>query len=104
MEIKKTGTDTVISNGKGSWLSHLEFDGNVLWRIDQDLPNWEPPKEKTSDGLMVLPSDSSKRIDVKPMIEKSWEEAEKNKKELEELQRKDKRLREEANKRREANK
>ena len=61
-------------------------------------------KEKTSDGATVLPSDSYKRIDVGPMYEKSWEQAEANKLKLEELQRHDRRLREAAEKKRKGKK
>lgn len=85
ISIKKTGTDTVIASGHGSWLSYLEIEGAVLWRIEQDLPQWEPMKDATSDGNKVLESDSRKRIDVGPMYEKAWEQAEANKLKLEEL-------------------
>ena len=40
------------------------------------------------------------RLDIQPMIDKNWEEAEKGKFEMEELQRYDAKLRKEAEKRR----
>ena len=61
-------------------------------------------KDATSDGNKVLPSDSRKRIDVSPMYEKAWEQAEANKLKLEELQRHDRKLREAADKKRKAKK
>jgi len=51
IRILKTGTDTVVAKGRGSWLSYLEIEGAILWRIEQDLPQWEPMKEITSDGF-----------------------------------------------------
>ena len=100
--IKKTDGDAELAKGQGSWLSYLEIDGSVIWRIDQDLPLWEPMKPKMSDGSIVLKSDSYARIDVAPMHAKTWEKAEANKLELETLQRHDRKLREEAEKRRAA--
>lgn len=50
VEIKELASGEIKAQGSGSWLSHLEIGGAVLWRIDQDLPRWEPPKENLSDG------------------------------------------------------
>jgi hypothetical protein len=36
-----------------------------------------------SNGHIILPSDTRNRSDIKPMIEKDWAEAEKNKHQLE---------------------
>ena len=80
----------------------MQIEEAVLWRIEQDLPLWEPMKEITSDGFQVLPSDTYRRIDVGPMFEKAWATAEKNKLELEELQRHDRKIREAAEKKRKA--
>ena len=91
-----------MATGHGSWLSYMQIEEAVLWRIEQDLPLWEPMKEITSDGFQVLPSDTYRRIDVGPMFEKSWATAEKNKLELEELQRHDRKIREAAEKKRKA--
>lgn len=55
-----------------------------------------------SDGTPILQSDSSIRIDVGPITQKLWEEADANKLELEEAQRRDAKLREEAKARRAA--
>jgi len=61
------------------------------------MPQW-----KEVDPDQLLHSDTSKRLDVKPIIEQAWEEAEKNKVILEVAQRKDKKMRLEAQKKREA--
>lgn len=28
----------VLASGEGSWLSHLILDGEVIWRIEEDVP------------------------------------------------------------------
>jgi len=55
-----------------------------------------------SDGSVTLLSDTRKRVDVGPMVDKNWEEADVNKLALEELQRADAKLRAETKARREA--
>ena len=51
-------------------------------------------------GIQVLESDSHKRDDLINIEARNWEQAEASKHQLEELQRKDKKLREEAKARR----
>lgn len=80
----------------GSWLSHLLINDKLFWRIEDDVPNWAGnplSNEKLSDGTIILESDSQKRADVLFMVEKDWENSEKVKVELEEMQRNDKKLR-----------
>ena len=67
--ITVSGTDKVLATGKGSWLSYVEFEGAVTWRIEQPLPKWEEAKDTLSDGTRMLPSDSIRRTDVGPMRE-----------------------------------
>ena len=43
-----------MSQGTGSWLSHLEFDGDIFWKINQSGLDWVENEE-------VLTSDSCKR-------------------------------------------
>ena len=82
----------VVCEGYGSRLSHLILGEKVFWRIEDECPKWND-YGVLSDGLKVLESDTRNRKDVMPMINENWQEAEKSKLELEELQRKDKKLR-----------
>ena len=82
----------VASEGYGSWLSHLIISETIMWRIEDECPKWNECGV-LSDGIKVLLSDTRNRKDVMPMIDKQWDEAEKNKLELETEQRKDKKLR-----------
>jgi hypothetical protein len=61
-----------------------------MWTINEEVhvTKWiEEPEEK------LLPSDSYRRADLKHIKNKEWDEAEAAKHELEEIQRRDKRLR-----------
>lgn len=66
----------VVSEGSGSWLEYIEFDGKVYWTINDELPTWLLPND---DSLreelkeILLQSDSSFRPDVKLMLEKNFE-------------------------------
>ena len=42
----------------------------VVWRIDQDAPNWGQvdANPKLSDGSSILQSDSRRRADLAPMV------------------------------------
>jgi len=86
----------ILSNGEGCWLSHLILDGECVWKIEDEIQPW---KERSPSDF-ILPSDMMHRSDIPFMIEKKWEEAEHAKVEMEELQRKDKKLRDEAEARR----
>ena len=82
----------VLSEGYGCWLSHLIIDEKLFWRIEDELPKWND-FGVLNDGTKILESDTRNRQDVPPMISKNWEEAENAKLQLEEQQRKDKKLR-----------
>lgn len=91
----------VVSEGSGSWLEYVEFDGKVYWTVNDEIPQWLPPNDETlreEHREFLLPSDSSQRPDIKHMIEKTFDQAEKEKHTLEEQQRKDKHLRQQAEK------
>lgn len=79
----------VVSQGSGSWLSFLQIDGEVYWKIDE-------PSDKDrewSDNIEKLPSDSTKREDAIYIKAGDYEKAQKEKDNLENLQRQDKKLR-----------
>lgn len=89
----------VLSTGCGSWLSHIQFDGQVYWQIDQRYCDWESVGG-TDGSDMMLPSDSSARLDHQALKQSDYETAEKEKLTLENAQRNDKKIRLEAAKRR----
>jgi hypothetical protein len=80
--------DKVVSKVYGSWLSHIEFDGVRYWdirdSIDMDLFEYENP----------LQSCSSLREDRKLLQMKNIESGQIAKEKLESLQRYDRKLRE----------
>ena len=80
-EVKAKKPREVLSTGTGSWLSHLMMDDEVLWRIQEEVPQWTERDDsgRMSNGNIILPSDTRTRSDIQPMIEKDWTEAEKNK-------------------------
>ena len=57
----------MVSEGSGSWLEYIEFDGKVYWTINDDIPNWE---QADSENLRLearehlLESDSANRPDL----------------------------------------
>ena len=53
----------VKCEGHGSWLSHLILDDKLMWRIDEEVPQWKEPGD-LSEGTMWLESDTRKRDDV----------------------------------------
>lgn len=61
-----------------------------MWTVNQGVIG---TKWVDTPDYMNLESDSSKRSDIQKIRDAEWEEAEQNKHELEELQRKDKRMR-----------
>jgi len=79
---------TEKSKGSGSWLSYFEADGELLWKID--VPNQDPWKAADEKKLE---SDSSYRLDSKYIREKNFDQAQKEKDSLENLQRADAKLR-----------
>jgi len=65
----------------------LIIDGEVVWKIEEELPTWIEQREggKMRDGTKVLQSDMMNRFDIPFMLTKDWEESEKYKVEMEEL-------------------
>ena len=84
---------TLACEGNGSWLSHIEIDGKVVWKIEDPLPKWKA-EGSLSDDIKMLPSDTIHRLDY-PLIraKEDFEAAEAAKIKLEEAQRADKKLR-----------
>jgi len=79
---------TEICKGSGSWLSHLEIDGELYWKLeDQVEDTW------TEDLTTKLVSDSTYRQDAKCIKERNFDQAQKEKDALENLQRYDAKLR-----------
>lgn len=97
----------MVSEGHGSWLEYLEFDGKVYWTINDEPGTWKNPDDPTlsdENREYFLHSDSIKRTDRTLMIEKNFVQAEKDKFGIEEEQRKDKLLRKAAAKKHKATK
>lgn len=91
--------EEVVSKGSGCWLSHIIVDDETIWRIDDDITLWEKqPTKNLLNGDLLLESDTTKRIDIPFMVVEEWEEAESAKTKIEDLQRNDKKLRGQAEK------
>jgi hypothetical protein len=74
---------------QGSWLDALSFGGKEYWRFNEESAYRVIPK----DIQKSLPSDSRNRMDLIELKRGDLESASKWKQELEELQRKDRKLR-----------
>jgi hypothetical protein len=87
--MNKDKVKEIKSEGHGTWLGQIYVDGKKFWSHDDEYNEWR------QDGFdIVLQSDSSKRDDLIGIINNDFENAQKFKEELENLQRKDKKLRE----------
>lgn len=53
---------TLACEGNGSWLSHIEIDKKIVWRIEDPTPQWKDAGELT-DGTKMLQSDTVHRDD-----------------------------------------
>jgi len=82
-EIKKT----LVSQGSGSWLEYLQFDNEIVWKIDQKADTWTAPDET------ILPSHSQFRRDALFIEKAEWEDAQIEKEKIENLQRHNEKLR-----------
>ncbi len=80
----------VISYIEGNWLEEMKIDGDVFWEVGKDKVHELTP---ASDSL---PSDSSKRPDSIALTAGKEADAQKFKDQIEDIQRKDRKLREEA--------
>jgi len=56
-----------VCSGHGRWLSHLIIDSKVVWRIEDQVPQYQVRGDRMLDGTPVLPSDMEKRQDVAHM-------------------------------------
>ncbi len=68
----------------------------MYWTIEDERPVWEMPSNPALPSNLrefVLPSDSELRPDMTPLKNKNFDEAEKKKVLIEELQRRDKKNR-----------
>jgi hypothetical protein len=55
-----------VSEGQGSWLEYIEFDGKTYWTIDEERPQWKLVNDdRVSDDKkeFLLESDSYLRVD-----------------------------------------
>lgn len=78
---------------EGEWTKELKFDNEIYWSLnDYNIP------KIYNNRSNVLKSDSSNREDLKLILENKQDECQKSKEELEENQRKDRKLREKAKK------
>jgi len=88
----KQGSDEVtkaeICSGSGSWLSHLEIEGELYWKVVDPIQDaW------IVSNAPKLESDSTNRLDSKSIKERNYDRAQKEKDGLENLQRSDAKLR-----------
>jgi hypothetical protein len=81
---------TVLSRVEGSWLDELKFDDVFYWKNRQYQPFFPVQVDEEA-----LPSDSRYRIDLIALRSGDLQAAQKSKTELENLQRKDRKLRKE---------
>jgi hypothetical protein len=86
-KMKKKSTSFIQIEGR--WTSHCEFDGDEYWNVDD-----YKLLGKYDDGF-ILPSDGRYREDLQYFIKDDEENSQKAKEKLEELQRKDRKLRKE---------
>lgn len=50
-----------ISEGSGSWLEYIEFDGKTYWTVEDEKPEWISADHPTLESHFqehLLPSDS----------------------------------------------
>jgi len=75
-----SGKTVVMAEGSGSWLESISFaeDPEVWWAIDDKRPDWTLPH-----GVLVLESDSSKRLDRALIQAKDFESADSAKTKIE---------------------
>uniref|UniRef100_K3WHK9 Oxysterol-binding protein n=1 Tax=Globisporangium ultimum (strain ATCC 200006 / CBS 805.95 / DAOM BR144) TaxID=431595 RepID=K3WHK9_GLOUD len=85
----KKSAKHALSTVQGSWLSHLQFDNKVYWHVESE------PVFEHQPVANPLPSDSRFREDVIALKNGDLALAQSEKLRLEELQRADKKLREE---------
>lgn len=77
----------MISYFEGQWLEYLIIDGEHFWDLGKELPANLIPAENP------LKSDSRFRVDLNLLVDKNLEKAQKEKNDLEDIQRNDRKLR-----------
>lgn len=81
-------TRAEICSGTGSWLSHLEIEGDMYWKLTDAVEDaW------METNTMKLDSDSRNRMDANCIKKKNYDQAQREKDGLENLQRHDAKLR-----------
>ena len=93
VEIKQVNPTTkekeLKSTGFASWVGQAFFDGKQYWSVFDDNEKW------TQDNInFILESDSTKREDLIALAKGDYDEAQKNKEKLEQIQRDDAKKRE----------
>jgi hypothetical protein len=66
----------VVSEGSGSWLEYIEFDGKMYWNINDEKPKWLVCNDENLPEELkepILASDSRFRPDIKFMLEKDMD-------------------------------
>ena len=97
-EIKRGGQTVAKING--NYMGYFDIDGVRYWDIrDKDM-FFTPAEMRPTNLPGVIPSDSTLRNDSIAMLNRPIEEAQVAKEDMEKLQRHDRKLREEAAKRR----
>lgn len=82
----------MLSYIEGNWIDYVMIDGEKYWEIDEQVPL------PVTDVKDLLPSDSSFRPDLQAFINDDETEAQKQKEILENIQRNDRKLREQFDK------
>eukprot|EP00826_Nyctotherus_ovalis_P055554 TRINITY_DN7387_c0_g1_i18.p1 TRINITY_DN7387_c0_g1~~TRINITY_DN7387_c0_g1_i18.p1 ORF type:complete len:417 (+),score=165.92 TRINITY_DN7387_c0_g1_i18:109-1359(+) len=77
----------MLSYFEGEWLEHIIIDGDYYWELGKKTPMEIFPDPG------ALPSDSAFRADIQPLAKGDMETAQKEKENLENLQRNDRKLR-----------
>ena len=85
----QTKEKEVKAKGYASWLGQVIFDNKTYWSI------FDPEQKWTQTGIdFILPSDSTKRLDLIALVKGDLVEAQYQKEKLEQLQREDLKKRE----------
>ncbi len=94
IEIKKFNpenkTKEVVAKGFGSWIGQIYFGDKCYWSVLDEQENWE------EDDKYIIPSDGSRRADLINVLKNDMDNAQKEKEKIEDLQRTDQKLRDDA--------
>ena len=85
----KTKEKELKATGYASWIGQVFFEGKQYWSVFDEEPKW------TQDNIgFIMESDCTKRPDLIALKKEDYDEAQKNKDKLENIQRNDAKLRE----------